>query len=330
MRRPDSFSLAMLSVIAIASIAPPSAGILHTLSPLATAAVALLFFVHGASLARDAVLAGIGQWRLHLFVLGITFLGFPLLLVPLTHLPLPNVPDALVLGFLYLAVLPSAVSSSIAFTAMAGGNVPAAICSAALSSVFGLMLTPLLLTVLVGHRQSFPIAQALIHIVWELLLPFVAGQLCRPLLRSLLEARPAIKPRVDQGVILLIVYLAFANAMRNGIWHDLPSWMIVATVVFCAAVLGLAFSVTTWLSRRLGFSRDNEIAAVFCGSKKSLASGLPMAKVLFAGNPALGLIVLPIMCYNQLQILIGPLIAQRYARRHARLRNDEAAEAGNP
>jgi sodium/bile acid cotransporter 7 len=121
MRRPDSFSLAMLSVIAVASLAPPSADLLHTLSPLATAAVALLFFVHGASLARDAILAGIGQWRLHLFVLSITFLGFPLLLVPLTHLPLPNVPNALVLGILYLAVLPSAVSSSIAFTAMARG-----------------------------------------------------------------------------------------------------------------------------------------------------------------------------------------------------------------
>lgn len=330
MRRPDSFSLAMLSIIALASIAPPSVDIMHALSPLATAAVALLFFVHGASLARDAVLAGIGQWRLHLFVLAITFVAFPLLLVPLTHLPLPNVPNALVLGVLYLSVLPSAVSSSIAFTAMARGNVPAAICSAALSSVFGLMLTPLLLTVLVGHRQSFPIGEALVHIVWELLLPFVAGQLSRPLLRRLLDTHPSIKPRVDQGVILLIVYLAFANAMRNGIWHDLPTWMIVATVVFCAVVLGLAFSLTMWLSRRLGFSRDNEIAAVFCGSKKSLASGLPMAKVLFAGNPALGLIVLPIMCYNQLQILIGPLIARRYARRHDRLPGSEAADSGNP
>nr|WP_281353547.1 bile acid:sodium symporter [Jiella pacifica] len=58
------------------------------------------------------------------------------------------------MGFLYLAVLPSAVSSSIAFTAMAKGNVSAAICNSAGSNVFGLMLTPLLAMILMQHLPS--------------------------------------------------------------------------------------------------------------------------------------------------------------------------------
>ena len=71
-------------------------------------------------------------------------------------------------------------------------------------------------------------------------------------------------------------------------------------------------AATTLLSRRLGFSRADEITIVFCGSKKSLASGLPMASVLFAGS-SVGLIVLPLMLFHQLQLMVCAALARRYA-----------------
>jgi sodium/bile acid cotransporter 7 len=67
------------------------------------------------------------------------------------------------------------------------------------------------------------------------------------------------------------------------------------------------------LSRVLGFSREDEIAIVFCGSKKTLASGVPMAQILFAGQ-AVGLLVLPLMIFHQLQLMVCASIARRYAR----------------
>jgi len=51
---------------------------------------------------------------------------------------------------------------------------------------------------------------------------------------------------------------------------------------------------------------------VFCGSKKSLASGLPMATVLLSGQ-SVGLIVLPLMLFHQIQLMVCATLAKRYA-----------------
>jgi len=79
-------------------------------------------------------------------------------------------------------------------------------------------------------------------------------------------------------------------------------------------LLALALLATSYGARALGFAKEDEITIVFCGSKKSLASGIPMAKVLFAGHP-LGLIVLPIMLFHQIQLMTCAVLARRYARR---------------
>jgi len=50
-----------------------------------------------------------------------------------------------------------------------------------------------------------------------------------------------------------------------------------------------------------------------CGTKKSLATGLPMATVLFAGQP-IGLLMLPLMVFHQAQLMACSALAARYAR----------------
>ena len=47
----------------------------------------------------------------------------------------------------------------------------------------------------------------------------------------------------------------------------------------------------------------------------SSSPGGPMATLLFGANPSLGLIVLPIMFYHQLQLFVCSLLAARYAKR---------------
>jgi sodium/bile acid cotransporter 7 len=315
--RISAFTWLILAAVAVAFLWPAQGEAAIWFGRLTTAGVALLFFVHGAALPREAVIAGLTQWKLHLFIFSITFIVFPLLVLPLAPLGGSWLPPDLILGFLYLAALPSAVSSSIAFTAIARGNVPAAVCSAAGSNVFGMMLTPVLLSFMIGSSAAggFTLVDALQDIVLIMLLPFAVGQFIRPWVAGTLDRHKMFSERVDQVVLLLIIYVAFAQSVVDGLWQEVPSAVLFLAVALCLLLLLLVFAATWWLSRRLGFSIGDEIAAVFCGSKKSLASGLPMAKVMFATHPGFGLIVLPIIIYNQVQIIVGALLAQRYAER---------------
>ena len=221
----------------------------------------------------------------------------------------------LYLGVLFLCALPSTVQSSIAFTSMAGGNVPAAVCAASLSSLLGVFLTPLLMGVLAGSQGGLadPL-HAVGAIMLQLLAPFVAGHLLRPWLASWVEKRRALLRYTDQGTVLLVVYGAFGASVSEGLWRNTPLGALLAVVLVSVVLLAIAMPGITWLVRRLGFSREDEIPIVFCGSKKSLASGVPIAKVLFAGG-SLGAIVLPIMVYHQIQLIVCAMVARRYAQR---------------
>ncbi|WP_201861383.1 bile acid:sodium symporter family protein [Microvirga soli] len=319
MRKIDPFLLLIMAAVAVASVLPAQGTSAEILDTLGILGIALLFFVHGAALPREVVIQGLIQWRLHLFIFAITFVVFPVAVMPLGVLPSAWVPADLLLGFLYLAALPSAVSSSIAFTAMAKGNVPAAICSSAASNVFGLLLTPVLLSLMTrtSVESGFDLTRALGDVVLQLLVPFAAGQIVRPWLSRVMARHERRIGQFDQAIILLIVYAAFSQSVVDGLWSRLPPASVALTAVLCLVLLTVVLAVTAYIARRFGFSRGDEIAAVFCGSKKSLASGLPLAKVLFATAPGFGMIVLPIMFYNQIQILVGAVLARRYAQNGA-------------
>ncbi|MDV2079145.1 bile acid:sodium symporter family protein [Marinobacter xestospongiae] len=325
----DRFTLLLLGAIVLATVAPVRGDAASVLATAGTLAVALLFFLHGAALSREQVIAGASHWRLHLLITSLTFVFFPLAVLPINALAPTWIPADLGLGFLYLGVLPSAVSSSIAYTAMARGNVPAAICSAAASNVFGMMLTPFLLIVLVSTTSAggFSVWQALQDIVLQLLAPFAIGHALRPWLGGLLARHEHLTARYDQCVIWLIVYSAFSHSVVSGLWQQLPLTAIVLTIGFCLGLLGLLIVVARRVVKLCGLSLEDEAAVVFCGSKKSLASGLPMAKVLFSGHPGFGMIVLPIMCYNQIQVIVGAILAERYRRR---IEAAQAAQSPDP
>jgi sodium/bile acid cotransporter 7 len=224
MRKIDPFLLLIMVAVAVASIIPAQGSGAEILDILGILGIALLFFVHGAALPQQVVIQGLAQWRLHLFIFAITFVAFPVAVMPFHVLPSAWMPADLLLGFLYLAALPSAVSSSIAFTAMAKGNVPAAICSSAASNVFGLLLTPVLLSLLTrtSVEGGFDLTKALSDVVLQLLLPFVAGQMTRPWLAGITARHEHRIGQLDQSVILLIVYTAFSQSVVDGLWSRLP------------------------------------------------------------------------------------------------------------
>ncbi|MET4573942.1 sodium/bile acid cotransporter 7 [Stenotrophomonas rhizophila] len=312
--RPDNFTLALLGTVLLASFLPMHGPAAMVLDDITDVAIAALFFLHGARLPRESIMAGLLHWRLHLTILACTFVLFPLFGLAFKPLDGWLLTPELYIGVLFLCALPSTVQSSIAFTSLARGNVPAAVVSASLSSILGVFLTPLLLALLAGTAGGMhnP-GQAILSIMLQLLLPFVAGHLLRPWIARWVERQRALLRYTDQGTILLVVYSAFGEAVNEGLWSKTPLLSLLTVAVVAAVLLGIAMPTIAFLSRRLGFNREDRITILFCGSKKSLATGVPMAKILFAGG-SLGAIVLPIMIYHQIQLIVCAVIAQRYAR----------------
>ncbi|MDM0014174.1 bile acid:sodium symporter family protein [Variovorax sp. J22P168] len=322
---PDNFTLALVTTVVLASLWPASGVTGQFFERLTTVAIGLLFFLHGAKLSREAVLGGITHWRLHLLVFGATFVMFPLLGLALKPVLSPLVTPELYTGVLFLCVLPATVQSAIAFTSMARGNIPAAVCSASASTMLGVFITPPLVNLIVlpqgGAGASF---DAIGRIVLQLMVPFIVGHLLRPWIGAWVKRRASVLTLVDRGSILLVVYTAFSAAVIQGLWKQVPISALIGLLVVCAVLLALALVLTTWGARALGFDKEDEITIVFCGSKKSLASGIPMAQVLFATH-AVGAIVLPLMLFHQMQLMVCAVLAQRYARRKT-----EAFEAVAP
>jgi sodium/bile acid cotransporter 7 len=311
----DTYTILLLLMVLLASLFPVQGATAAVLGNVTTLAIGLLFFLHGAKLSREALVAGLTHWRLHLLVLASTFVMFPLLGLAMKPVALALLTPELYLGILFLCVLPSTVQSSIAFTAMARGNVAAAVCSASASNFIGIFLTPLLVSVLVVRGAAGGSSlDAILSIVEQLLIPFLAGQLLRPRIGAWVDRHKPVLRWVDQGSILLVVYTAFSASVIEGLWQKLPAPALAGLALLSCALLAIALLLGSFVSRKLGFSKQDQIVIVFCGSKKSLASGVPMAKVLFP-HGALGAVILPLMLFHQIQLMVCAILAQRFARR---------------
>ena len=312
--RPDNFTLALLGTVLLASLLPARGIAAQWLDNGTDIAIAVLFFLHGARLPRQALVQGALHWRLHLVILACTFALYPLLGVLARPLASVLLTPELALGLLFLCALPSTVQSSIAFTSMAGGNIAAAVCSASLSSLLGVFLTPWLMTLLAGSGGAMadPLG-AIAKIMLLLLAPFVAGHLLRPWIGARVDAAKPLLRYTDQGTILLVVYAAFGAAVLEGLWRATPLTALLLTAATCALLLAIAMPLVWLIAKRSGFDRADQIAILFCGTKKSLATGVPIAKVLFAGGP-LGAIVLPVMLYHQLQLIVCGIVAAKLGR----------------
>jgi sodium/bile acid cotransporter 7 len=312
---PDNMTMMLLAVIFAASLFPAAGKIAGGLNIVTVLMIGLLFFLHGAKLSREAVVAGATHWRLHLLVLCCTFVMFPLLGLLLKPALLMLVTPDLYLGILFLCVLPSTVQSSIAFTSVARGNVPAAICSASASNLLGIFVTPVLVGLMViSSTGSHSSLDSILKIVYQLLLPFIAGQIARRWIGRWVDAHKPLVKAVDQGSILLVVYAAFGEAVQQGLWHQVPLTTVLNLALVCCLLLGLVMLIISWVTRRLGFNKEDEITIVFCGSKKSLATGVPMAKVLMTGS-TISMVLLPLMLFHQIQLLVCAILANRYAAR---------------
>jgi len=307
----DPYILLLLGTVGLAALFPARGTGADVASGASTAAIAFLFFLYGARLSTREAMEGLKHWRLHGTVLACTFVIFPLLGLAARGLEPVFLTHNLYTGLLFLTLVPSTIQSSIAFTSIARGNVPAAICAGSFSSLAGIVITPLLAAALLGNSGGGFSADSLVKIVLQLLVPFMAGQVLRPWIGGFITRHKKVLGYVDRGSILLVVYTAFSEGMVQGIWHQVSPVRLAGLLVVEAVLLAVMLALTWYGSKALNFHREDRIAIQFAGSKKSLASGLPMASVLFGAHASLA--VLPLMLFHQMQLMVCAVIAKRRA-----------------
>ncbi|MEM9286425.1 MAG: bile acid:sodium symporter family protein [Pseudomonadota bacterium] len=292
---------------------------LVSLDTLTTIGIALIFFLHGANLAPKVFLSGVAAWRLHLLVQSSTYVAFPAIGALVYFAGEPWLSADARLGFFFLTALPSTISSAVALAATAGGQVPGAVFNASLSNLAGLLITPALIA-LIGQAgdTQFDVLSAVIGIAKIVLLPFAVGQAARPLIKAQLAKYKPFLSAVDRGVILLIVFKAFAETGAAGTWSRFSPADYLGAMALAGLLLAIAFAALPPVARAMGLKDDEQITALFCGGTKSLATGAPMAQILFAGLPSVGIIMLPLLIYHPAQLVLGAAVAQRYAERRSK------------
>ena len=311
----DRYMMLLVATVALATVLPARGAAAEVLGQVSYWIIALLFFLYGARLTTATIAAGLTNWRLQLAVLTLTFGLFPLLALVLNPLAALWLPAAIGVGFLYIGCMPSTVQSAIAFTAVSQGNVAGAVCAASLSNLIGVLLSPLLFAVLIPGGSGYGVdPSAVWKIVQQILLPFALGQLCRPLLAGLLTRYRTPTMIVDRGSILLIVYAAFSAGVVNGIWQVISAGSLAILAALCLGLLAAVMGAALLIGRAAGMDHADLMALLYCGSTKSLATGLPMAGILFAGQD-ISLLILPLMLFHLLQLGASAIIAQRMMAR---------------
>lgn len=309
----DRFTILLFVMVLLASIAPVSGELANYFNHLTTIAIAILFFLHGVKISRQAMLEGLMHWKLHSLIFSFTFIAFPIIGLCAKPIILPLLGQELYWGFLFLCFLPSTVQSSIAFTSMAKGNVAGAVCSASFSNMLGMLITPILVGLFVTQQSQheFNATESILKIVSLLLLPFILGQIVQKWVAPLLKTYPKLIKGFDQGSILMVVYGAFSSAVVSGLWQQVNGLMLVWIVVLSCILLAIIMFASLYIAKILGFNLADQKTIFFCSSKKTLASGVPMAQILFAGQP-LGMLILPIMIFHQIQLMVCGIIANRW------------------
>ncbi len=309
---PDRFVLMLFGAVLLGWLLPAKSAALDVARHVSTISIFALFFLHGLRLPRRDVFDAARSWKLQGAMLAFVFVAMPLAGLLLFNTAGRMLPAALAAGVLYCAMLPSTVQSAISYSSMAGGNVAASVVGAAVSNLAGIVLTPLLVALVLGATTGVSVGgDVLLRIASMLLLPFALGQAAQRWLGAWAQRQKGMLSFFDRLVILIAVYVAFAGAVASGQLATLD----LTTLAMLTALLGLllifAFAGSWFGGGLIGLPRADRISLTFAGTHKSIATGAPMAAILF-GSTA-GLIVLPAIIYHMMQLLASAPLAARIA-----------------
>lgn len=310
----DRFVLMLLGAVVLGWLLPISGRGLPLAQNIAFIGIFALFFLHGLKLPRKEVRAALKGWRLQGAMLAFTFIVMPFMGWAIAWGAASVLPAALAAGLIYTAILPSTVQSAISYASLGKGNVAASVVGAALSNLVGILATPALFAVLLGAASGSALSgDTVVRIATMLLLPFVLGQAAQRWLGAWAARQKALLNWFDRGVILLAVYVAFSAAVTGGALAVVNAGSLALLLMFAAVFLALSFAAAWGVGRALDLPHPDRVSLLFAGAHKSIATGAPMAALLFPADIA-GLMILPAILYHQLQLIASAPIAARLAK----------------
>ncbi|OWK72354.1 bile acid:sodium symporter family protein [Pedobacter sp. AJM] len=314
----DGFLLMIATMILLAYFLPQPGLVKEpvSLEEIANAGVSLIFLFYGLRLSVEKLKAGLSNWKMHIVVQLTTFLFFPLLVLASRPLFIGTDYELLWLGVFFLAALPSTVSSSVVMVSIAKGNIPAAIFNASISSLIGVVVTPVWIGLFIASATGgFDVSAIVIKLVFQVLLPVIIGISLNARFGAIAEKYKKQLKYFDQAVILTIIYTSFCKSFSEHLFDGFSALELAGLAAAMMALFFAVFFCVGLLSRLFGFSAEDRITVLFCGSKKSLVHGTVMSKVLFQHSTITGIILLPLMLYHALQLIAASIIAQGMARR---------------
>jgi solute carrier family 10 (sodium/bile acid cotransporter), member 7 len=272
--------------------------------------VSIIFLLYGFRLNFMTIIKSMTNWRLHLLVQSATFLLFPFIAL-IGRYTIGN-DGYLWQGIIFLSVMPSTVSSAAVLVSLANGNIPAALFNSSLSSIIGIILPPVMLSVLQGTSSgAFDPAMVFVKLFFQILLPIIVGVLLNPVVGKTAIRYKNFTRYFDQTVILSIVYYSFSNSFYINQFDGLSVLDIAALVGVLLLIFVLVNMVIYVTSKKIGLTTPDMITALFCGSTKSLVHGSTMGRLIYAGNPAVGVIILPILVYHSLQLMMSSIMVNK-------------------
>jgi sodium/bile acid cotransporter 7 len=315
----DGFVIALLLAVLAAWIYPKFGTMSSpiSLSFITDIGIAGIFFFYGLRINPAQIRTGILNWKLHILIQITTFILFPALIF-LVMVFVPDVKNNLLwVGIFYVAALPSTVSSSVLMVSIGRGNIPAAIFNASLSSILGVVLTPLWMRFFLSQTQSgiANFCDILLRLLIQIILPLTVGFLLHRFLSRFAVKHIKFLRLFEKTVIVLIVYTAFSGSFSDGIFSSYSLWTICGVAGGMLLLFTLIYQILRIVCKMLRFSLEDSITAIFCGSKKSLVHGSAMAKVLFQGIASTGLVLVPIMLYHIIQLIVVSVIAEKLSKR---------------
>lgn len=308
--RSNWFVLGLLAAIALAAIAPGLAAPDSPLNPKRTTAIALftIFLINGLILPTETILGGLAKWRVHLFVHVFLFVVTPLLVLALLVPVRGWLTPSLISGFILLGALPCTISTSIVYSARAGGSLAPAIFNATVANLVGVALTPLLVGLLAPSSggNGIDVATAFLNTASTVVPPIILGQILRQPVRHWATAHKSKLNTVNSLLILLIVYIAFAASVRDGLWERLGPAALALVAAICLVLFVAQVLLAAATLRGIGFPHEDTVTAFVCSTQKTLAAGIPLANAIFADTALdLGVILLPVLIFYAIQLTAG-------------------------
>ena len=303
------------AVILLAKIAPwigKKGGVLYPEITVKYIAVSIIFFNGGVSLRTEDLKAALFNVKIHVFIQCFTFCLIPTFMYFLVNVLMHTGMNAWLLkGILIVGCMPPPVSSAVIITKAIGGNEAAAIFNSALGSFLGIFITPFLLFMIVGVSSNVPVAKIISTLSITVVLPLIVGQVTRQFIKDWMQKTKPPFGTIGSCMLLLIIYTTFCDTFSSDMGTlELREILVTGGLILLiqGTLIATIFFVTTKF--KLGYTPGDIVTLLFCATHKSLTLGMPMLKIIYAGDPYLPLISIPLLFYHPTQILLGGFLVQ--------------------